>query len=145
MNENQWSAPETIDDRTNRLLAAIPDNKFTGDENSATGRLLAVLARRKNAMHQELYRLRELLDNTESDARRDEAISQVAARLCSEACAFHDIYEIGAGIGAASVREERRRASDEWYEEAWSWSRFSERAGEVAEEKRSDEAQDTLF
>jgi hypothetical protein len=145
MTTNEWSTPEQTDDRTQRLIDAMPDEPILGESDTPTGRLTNVLAGRKQRVRLRYDRLHALLEADVRDARWTDQLTDTAGQLCAEAGTIRDIYHVGAGIGTKRARDERRRASNEWHEQTITWARLTDLARATTDEKPSDEAQQTLF
>ena len=133
MNENEWTTPEGFDDRTERLISALPTGAIGGDDDGTAGRLTTVLARRKPTIEAHLRRVRDLLAAKSWDSEWAMQLSAASADLCDQACLFRDFYEIGSGCGSTQVRADRRASADDWNDEATGWERFSDRARCVAD------------
>jgi hypothetical protein len=133
MNENEWTTPEAFDDRTQRLIDALPTNATGDDDDGTAGRLTAVLARRKPTVAAHLQRVRALLDAESRDSQWAMQLSAASADLCDQACIIRDFYDIGTGCGSTQIRADRRAAVEDWNAEALNWERFSDRARCVAD------------
>ena len=134
MNENEWTTPDAFDDRTQRLIDALPTNATGDDEDDGTaGRLTVVLARRRPTITAHLQRVRDLLDAESRDSQWAMQLSAASADLCDQACIIRDFYDVGTGCGSTQIRADRRAAVEDWNAEALNWEKFSDRARCVAD------------